>query len=132
MRYVELFIEKRKDRSKINIASFQICYKFNNPEAKRRAIANVEKFFPVVGVTENVDMTLKVLEKVLPEYFTGATETYYNEEYVVKNQNRNKHKKPVSKETLQIIRQNFTNEIEFYEFCKVRLKNQYDLLFSNT
>ena len=115
---------------KVKIILFlQICYKFNNPEAKRRAIANVEKFFPVVGVTENIDMTLKVLEKVLPEYFTGATETYFNEEYVVKNQNRNKHKKPVSKETLQIIRQNFTNEIEFYEFCKQRLQNQYDLLF---
>ena len=107
------------------LSSSQVCYKFNNPEAKKRAMANVEKFFPVVGVIEKINMTLSVLENMLPQYFKGAAETYFNEEYVIQNQNRNKHKKPVSIETLQMIKHNFTHEIEFYEFCKMRLQHQF-------
>ena len=35
-----------------------ICRKFNNLEALQKAKANVEKHYPVVGITENINMTL--------------------------------------------------------------------------
>ena len=44
----------------------------------KRAMANVEKFYPVVGIIENMNMTLKVLEKTMPEYFEGASEIYFS------------------------------------------------------
>ena len=39
--------------------------------------------------------------------------------------NRNIYKPPVSESTKNIVRHNFTKEIEFFEFCKQRLHKQY-------
>ena len=39
--------------------------------------------------------------------------------------NRNIYKPPVSEATKEIVRKNFTREIEFFEFCKQRLHKQY-------
>lgn len=41
---------------------------------------------------------------------------------------RNAYKLPVSDEVMEIVRQNFTKEIEFYQFVKQRLDRQYDEL----
>ena len=92
-------------------------------------MSNVEKFYPVVGITEEMNMTLMVSENTMPEYFQGATEAYYKSAFVIKGRHRNTYRKPIREDTLNIIRGNFTNEIEFYEFCKQRLKRQYDQLF---
>jgi dermatan/chondrotin sulfate uronyl 2-O-sulfotransferase UST len=45
--------------------------------------------------------------------------------------NRNMYKPPVSEKVKAILRQNFTNEIEFYNFCKQRLHMQYAALNLN-
>lgn len=42
--------------------------------------------------------------------------------------NRNEFKPPVSEAVKQIVRANFTREIEFYEFCKQRLHMQLKAL----
>ena len=39
--------------------------------------------------------------------------------------NRNIYKPPVSEQVKETVRQNFTREIEFFEFCKQRLHKQY-------
>ena len=39
--------------------------------------------------------------------------------------NRNIYKPPVAESTKEIVRKNFTREIEFFEFCKQRLHKQY-------
>lgn len=39
--------------------------------------------------------------------------------------NKNNFKPPVSEEVKDIVRRNFTKEIEFYNFCKQRLHKQY-------
>ena len=49
------------------------CAKFNSEEVLQRAKANVEKFFPVVGVLENLNQSLAVMEDRLPHIFKGAT-----------------------------------------------------------
>ena len=43
----------------------------------------------------------------------------------MKTINRNIYKPPVSQHVKNILRKNFTNEIDFYEFCKQRLHKQY-------
>ena len=40
----------------------------------------------------------------------------------------NKFKIPITKEALSIVKKNFTVELEFYEFCKQRLDEQYKKL----
>ena len=39
--------------------------------------------------------------------------------------NRNIYKPPVAESTKELVRKNFTREIEFFEFCKQRLHKQY-------
>lgn len=39
--------------------------------------------------------------------------------------NKNAFKPPVDEKIKDIVRRNFTKEIEFYEFCKQRLHKQY-------
>ena len=49
------------------------CKLFNSQEVLQRAKANVEKAYPVIGVLEDLNKTLLVLESKLPHIFMGAT-----------------------------------------------------------
>ena len=91
-----------------------------------QAKQNVEKYYQVLGITEYMNMTLDVLEAKMPEYFENAKFVYNNE--VRKYQWKNNYKLPVSNEVKDILKHNFTNEIEFYEFCKQRLHIQHHQL----
>ena len=65
------------------------------------AKANVEKFYPVVGITENIDMTLKVLEVKMPQYFKDAFIEYHTNVGVMSKRNINREKNNVSSEVIQ-------------------------------
>ena len=107
--------------------------------ALETAKANVVQHYAVVGVLEMWDETLEVMENTLPFFFSGkirlqsayytlwfsgAQEMYKKQlqHHGLDNQNLQKHK--VSEEVKNIVRKNFSREIEFYEFCKKRLKVQ--------
>lgn len=107
-----------------------ICRKFNNLQALQIAKANVEKYFPVVGITDNINMTLMVAEQLMPQYFQGAFKMYHQSPDIAYYQMRNAYKLPVSDVVLAKVSANFTNEIEFYQFCKQRLTAQYKHLFA--
>lgn len=51
----------------------------NNTAALRLAKQHVEEWYPVVGVLEDINATLSVLQHQLPEYFAGVVDLYYNE-----------------------------------------------------
>merc|ERR1712223_1598188 len=74
---------------------------FNTEIAMRKAKENVEKHYAVVGVLEELNKTLTVLEHYVPRFFKGAKDVYWNE--------------------VQI----FSRELEFFDFCKQRLHKQY-------
>lgn len=78
-----------------------------------------------MGVLEDLNTTLAVFEKYIPRFFAGAREIYYNEIRSLDKINKNLFKPPVSEEVKNLVRQNFTREIEFYNFCKQRLHKQY-------
>ena len=103
----------------------QKCFQFNNIEALEEAKKNVEMFYPVVGITEDMTKTLKVLEAKMPEMFAGASAEYFNNTNIKAFRHNNPFKLPVSKEVRDILVEKFKHEIEFYQFCKQRLEIQY-------
>ncbi len=128
------------------------CAEFNSERAMQRAKENVERstegmlcmilfffqaivpfvltfcqlgrYYSVVGVLEEMNKTLSVLEMELPEIFAGASELYHAHPEIRRKMNRNAYKLPAREETLQRVRANFTREIEFYEFVRKRLDEQ--------
>ncbi|XP_050675211.1 heparan sulfate 2-O-sulfotransferase pipe isoform X1 [Leptidea sinapis] len=104
------------------------CTPFNSNEALQRAKRVVEQQYAVVGVLEDMNSTLLALERYIPRFFRGALRMYWEELNTFNRINRNAFKPPVSEEVKNIVRANFTREIEFYEFCKQRLHLQLKAL----
>ncbi|XP_055912368.1 heparan sulfate 2-O-sulfotransferase pipe isoform X3 [Eupeodes corollae] len=101
------------------------CLPFNSPAAVQIAKHNVEKYYAVVGSWEDTNVTLSVLEKFIPRYFNGAKLIFDIHKEKIMNRNRNKRKPKVYEDVKEMIRRNFTQEYEFYHFCKQRLYKQY-------
>lgn len=103
------------------------CDVFEGEANLARAKENVERYFAVVGVLEELGKSLELLEEYVPFYFRNARNVF---DEVMKNQEKNKniYKPKVPKEVKELVRQNFTREMEFFEFCKQRLQKQYLLL----
>lgn len=57
----------------------QECTPFNTEGALERAKYAVESQYAVVGVLEDFNTTLTVLEKYIPRFFGGATSVYFGE-----------------------------------------------------
>lgn len=53
-----------------------ICRLLNNDWALDSAKKNVEKYYQVVGVLEELNGTLDVLEEQIPQFFAGARALY--------------------------------------------------------
>jgi len=101
------------------------CTGFNTEIAMRKAKENVEKHYAVVGVLEELNKTLTVLEHYVPRFFKGALDVYWNEVHIFSKINRNIYKPSVDEGVKDIVRKNFTRELEFFDFCKQRLHKQY-------
>ncbi|XP_036672452.1 heparan sulfate 2-O-sulfotransferase pipe isoform X3 [Drosophila suzukii] len=101
------------------------CTPFNTLGALERAKFAVEQQYAVVGVLEDLNTTLSVLEKYVPRFFEGVRDIYATSAEYLTKINKNNFKPPVSEHVKDIVRRNFTNEIEFYQFCRQRLHKQY-------
>ncbi|XP_063931052.1 heparan sulfate 2-O-sulfotransferase pipe [Zophobas morio] len=101
------------------------CLPFNTKGALEKAKRVVEQHYAVVGVLEDLNKTLIVLENYIPKFFTGASSIYWNEISRFNHINKNGFKPSVSEDVKKKVRSNFTREIEFYQFCKQRLHKQY-------
>ena len=82
-------------------------------------------FYPVVGITEDMMKTIKVLEAKMPELFAGASHEYFNNTKVKVWRHNNPFKLPVSKKVKNMLVEDLQHEIDFYQFCKQRLETQY-------
>nr|XP_036670519.1 heparan sulfate 2-O-sulfotransferase pipe-like [Drosophila suzukii] len=112
--------------------SFNDCFKvlpscrpFNSPHAIQVAKRRVEKEYSVVGTLEERNITLTVLEKYIPRFFNHARFLYKLHSKAIRNRNRNNRKPHIDPDVREMVRRNFTNEYEFYYFCKQRLYKQY-------
>ena len=61
--------------SKMCLSSFR---GFNTEIAMKKAMENVEKHYAVVGILEELNKTLTVLEHYVPRFFKGALNTYWS------------------------------------------------------
>jgi len=102
-----------------------MCKPFNSKTALTQAKFTVESEYSVVGVLEDMEITLAVLEKYIPRFFAGATEIYNEHKEYFKKVNKNTFKPPVNEGVKKLVRQKFSREMEFYNFCKQRLYTQY-------
>ena len=101
------------------------CEKYESESALEIAKSNVERYFAVVGIMERWQESLQLLEHYVPAYFKNAR-TIYNGAYKnnKENVNRNNFKQETPQYIKDIISENFTKELEFYEFCKQRFQQQ--------
>ena len=82
------------------------------------------KYFPVVGVLERFNDTLNVLEWTYPQFFEGASTIYYDQVLQYYSYSELNHKRKVSNVVKSIVRQNFTQDHDFYLFCTQILGQQ--------
>ena len=123
-KYIRLFISQIA----VFCGSKEICSQFGSKEALEEAKINVEKYYAVVGVTEEMEKSMVVYEKYIPKYFKNALRFYYKVMNTTGNQGRNKNMHNPDRTPQYIINQlmtNFSLEIEFYRFCKARMNKQY-------
>ena len=103
------------------------CHEFGSRAALAKAMENVERRYAVVGVTEDFDKSLRVLEAYVPRFFRGASD-FYRDQLGGLRMNSNLYKPRLSEEARVALAKNFTLEYEFYEFCKQRLEKQHELI----
>ncbi|XP_050730349.1 heparan sulfate 2-O-sulfotransferase pipe-like isoform X1 [Eriocheir sinensis] len=103
----------------------EFCRELNNEAALREAKRQVEAWFPVVGILEEVNVTLAVLQHRLPHYFAGVLDLYHNDLLAAPHYNMNQQRPPTSPEVEAALRTNISLEYDFYNFLKQRLVKQY-------
>ena len=84
----------------------------------------MEKRFAVIAVLEELDKSLKVAEKVLPQFFGRVTRLKNS-----KDNSNEKNKQIISGISRKMLMNNLTLEYEFYEYVKQRLHFQYNKFF---
>ena len=56
-----------------------MCVRFGNLGALERAKNNLDENYSVVGILEDIELSLKVLELKLPKFFSGVSELFQSE-----------------------------------------------------
>ncbi|XP_072044503.1 uronyl 2-sulfotransferase-like [Amphiura filiformis] len=101
--------------------------KWSLNEAKRR----VEEEYLIVGLLEDYESTLRLMEKLAPSLFKGIVTDYHSD---VRKKRSEKYqtifKKPLSAEVRAIVREKLDLAYQFYDFVKTKLellKKEYDI-----
>lgn len=122
----------------------------NNKWAFEQAKSNVEKYYPVVGVLEEVNTTLEVFESKLPYFFKGIQKLYYRDllrNYLFANKlyhiinvlhlfleqfhSQNKNKPVISDKARSYFQEILIKEYEFYEWIRSRLFGQLQIIYGD-
>lgn len=105
------------------------CISFNSKTALNIAKQNVEQFYSVVGVLEQLDKSIDIIEAYIPKFYKSAKKIFQaqnsSKEKGVTNTNKNPNKKKLSDKVRKLMEKHFDQEIEFYEFCLQRLDRQW-------
>lgn len=89
-----------------------------------KAKANIENSYLFVGLIEELDLSLDILENLLPRYFDNARGIYHMnpENAKVKKDTQTNNKKPTSEITKKFLREETSLKLEYdlYDFVKDR------------
>ncbi|XP_018497330.1 uronyl 2-sulfotransferase [Galendromus occidentalis] len=98
----------------------QKCMVVNDEWALEQAKKNIERYYDVVGLVEMLAETIAVLEKRLPQFFSGASEILTR----IGPHNVNLEKPSVDAAARNELKQNLTNDMILYNFIRDRLLRQ--------
>ena len=82
---------------------------------------NVDQYFTFVGILEELEGSLEVMEYILPRYFIDAR-AVKNDPSNIKNDTFTLHKKPPSDETKEFLRRETSIQLEYDLYHYVRAK----------
>ncbi|TRY67793.1 hypothetical protein TCAL_06426 [Tigriopus californicus] len=102
------------------------CFAHDPKMALRKAMHNVDNYFSVVGVLEELETTYTVLEQYIPQYFQGI------KALSKRVSNKTFHKPKLSTKAKDILIDFLRAEIIFYDFCVQRLHKQHKALYFNS
>lgn len=103
----------------------------NSPEQMAlQAKENVERHYILVGILEELDMSLRIYELILPQYFGGLS-FMYNADPDNKFDFDSLTEEPTSPEVWKVLSQCLEIDIQFYEYLKQRLYHQARALKMN-
>ncbi len=95
----------------------------------RLAVRNVDRYYAVVGVLEEWQKSLAVLEAFLPRYFKGARQLLKRPEYKeIRHLNANIYKPETDPAVKRRLERVLAREMDFYHYCRQRLRKQYELV----
>jgi len=101
--------------------------------AVEKAKENIEKYYVMVGIVEELQSTLKIFELLMPRYFHGAVSIQSAGEDKIKNDTYTLQKKSMSDETREFLRTQTSISLEYdlYNFVNSRFqetKAKYDII----
>jgi dermatan/chondrotin sulfate uronyl 2-O-sulfotransferase UST len=106
------------------------CMTLNDHRSLERAKTNVERYFPVVGILEELNATLAVLENQLPYFFRGLQKIYFQDLMEPHHNSNRKRPHHISDATRRYLEKVLHVEYEFYYWLWARLLRQYSRLIS--
>ena len=118
-----------KNQYNLFCGTMQFCREKDNPRVLSLAKTNAEKFYSVVGLTEDFTKTFRVLETFLPRFFLGATKIYLAN-YTDLRVNTNTYEPITNSSRRKLMKtERMRMELEFYDFIAQRLDKQYNYIF---
>lgn len=99
-------------------------------ESIRRAKQHIDENFIFVGLTEEFDNTLKILERVLPSYFEGAVETWDEIKTAFTHATATRYKDELTPEARQALEKMLVHDYEIYNYVKetfARMKESFGI-----
>ena len=102
--------------------SAPICKKGGNFDVLQRAKYNVEAYYSLVGMAQDLKRSFELLEVLLPAFFSGVKSIF--KEDIKFNKNNYPPIKTVTLKALMNIPA-IQGELEFYHFAQQRFEKQY-------
>ncbi|XP_050689900.1 heparan sulfate 2-O-sulfotransferase pipe-like [Eriocheir sinensis] len=97
------------------------CRTVGSKVALQRAKQMVSEAYSVVGLVGHMEVSLRLMETLIPGYLTGALHSYQNIRRKEEKVNHNTHKPAVSQAVMTELRRRMAHDIDFYNFLKQRL-----------
>ncbi|KAJ8035246.1 Uronyl 2-sulfotransferase [Holothuria leucospilota] len=89
---------------------------------------NIEKYFSLVGISEQMDHVTILLQKLFPDLLSGLNNIYRNKNAKMAKATSTIGKVPPSPETVAILKNKLRHDYDLYEYIKKRfydLRNQF-------
>ena len=99
------------------------CLTFGDPKASQKAIESIEKNFVVVGIMEEMNKSVAVMECLIPDFLTGFMKI--RTRFSANFHKAHKNNVPLNNSAREEMENRMANEYVVYNYVKQRLNEQY-------